>query len=230
MRSRGAPQPRARDPRPRDLRGDPLRVRHRARVRRRRRHAVVEGVPRRGLRVARCEGALHVRHRVGGAHGLCAGSLDALPGVALPRCRARRRVAGRAERVDLLRRARPLRAGRNARDPRRERAGGVARPRGRLGQRRDRVALGDPQDREAHGPVLAGDGLRDLGLLGDASTRQHVRRRQLRRRRPRRVADDPARLAGGCRHRARLRGGAPVRARASCPRQFRPCSRSSGCP
>ena len=47
VRGRGAPQPRARDPRPRHVRRDALRVRHRAGVRRRRRHALVEGVPRR---------------------------------------------------------------------------------------------------------------------------------------------------------------------------------------
>ena len=93
-------------------------------------------------------------------------------------------------------------------DPRRERDRRVARSRGRVGERCDRVALRHPQDREADGPVPAGHRLRDLRLLGDAAPRQHVRRRQLRRRRPRRVADDPARLAGRRRHRARLRGGA----------------------
>ena len=230
VRGRGAAQPRARDPRPRDLRGDALGVRHRAGLRRRRRHAVVEGVPGRGVRVARREGALHVRHRLGGAHGLRAGALDALPRGSLPRGRARGGLAGRAERFDLVRRARPLRAGRDAGDPRRERARGVARPRGRVRQRRDRVALGDPQDGEAHGPVPSGDGLRDLGLLGDAAARQHVRRGELRRGRPRRVADDPARLAGRCGHRARVRRGAPASCASERPAPCRPCSPSSGCP
>ena len=162
VRGRGAPQPRARDPRPRHLRRDALGLRHRARLRRRRRHAVVEGVPRRRVRVARREGALHLGHRLGGADGLRAGALDALPRGALPRGRARGRLAGRAERVDLVRRARPLGAGRHARDPRRERPRRLARPRGRVRQRRDRVALRDPQDGEADGPVPARDGLRHV--------------------------------------------------------------------
>ena len=80
--------------------------------------------------------------------------------------RARRRRAGRPERLDLVRRARPRRAGRHARDPRRERARGVARPRGRVRERRDRLALADPQDREADGPVPPRHRLRHLGLLG----------------------------------------------------------------
>ena len=63
VRGRGAPEPRARDPRARHVRRDALRLRHRARVRGRRRHAVVEGVPRLRLRVARRQGALHVGHR-----------------------------------------------------------------------------------------------------------------------------------------------------------------------
>ena len=53
VRGRGAAEPAARDPGPRHLRRDAVRVRHRAGVRRRRRHAVVEGVPRLGVRVAR---------------------------------------------------------------------------------------------------------------------------------------------------------------------------------
>ena len=48
-------------------------------------------------------------------------------------------------------------AGRRAGDPRRERARRLARPRGRLRERRDRLALGDPEDREADGAVPAGD-------------------------------------------------------------------------
>ena len=214
VRRRGATQPRARDPRSRHLRGDALRLRHGARLRRRRRHAVVEGVPRRRLRVARSQGALHIGHGIRGADGLRAGDVDALPRGALPRGRACGGLAGSPERVDLVRRARPLRSRRDARDPRRERPRRVARPRGGVGQRRDRIPLRDPQDGEAHGPVPSGNGLRDLGLLGHAAPRQHVRRRELRRRRPRRVAHDPARLAGGRRDRARVGGRAAARARA----------------
>ena len=128
--------------------------------------------------------------------GHAAGLLDALPRGPLPGRDPRRRLAGRAERVDLVRGARAVGARRRARDPGRERPRRVARPRGRVGERRDRVALGDPQDGEADGPVPAGHRLRHLGLLGDAARGQHLRRRQLRRRRPRRVDDRPARLAG----------------------------------
>ena len=64
------------------------------------------------------------------------------------------------------------------------------------------------------GQFLPGTDFVTSGLLGDAAARQHVRRRELRRRRPRRVAHDPARLAGRRGHRAGLRGGAPPRARA----------------
>ena len=230
VRRRGAPQPRARDPRPRHLRGDALRLRHRAGVRGRRRHAVVEGVPRRRLRVARRQGALHLGHGLGGADGPRAGPLDALPRGALPGRRPGRRLAGRPERLHLVRGARPLGSRRDARDPRRERARCLARPRGRVRQRRDRVALRDPQDGEAHGPVPPGDGLRHLRLLGHAAARQHVRRRELRRRRPRRVAHDPARLAGGRRDRARYRGRARARARARRHERFRRSSPSSALP
>ena len=155
VRGRGAPQPRAGDPRPRHLRRDAVRLRHRAGLRRRRRHAVVEGVPRRRLRLAGRQGALHLGHGLRGADGPRAGPLDALPRGALPRRGARGRLAGRPERVDLVRRARALGAGRHAGDPRRERPRRVARPRGRVRQRRDRLALRDPQDGEADGPVPA---------------------------------------------------------------------------
>ena len=73
--------------------------------------------------------------------GHAAGHVDALPRGAVHLGRARRRLAGRAERLDLVRRARALAAGRDARDPGRERDRGLARPRGRLGQRRDRLAF-----------------------------------------------------------------------------------------
>ena len=195
------------DPGARHLRGDALRLRNRARLRRRRRHALVEGVPRVRVRLARRQGALHVGRGLRGADGTRAGQVDALPRGALPRRRsarpARRASRTARSRVVALALSRPRR---HARDPRRERDRGLARPRGRLGQRRDRLALGDPQDGEADGPVPARHGFRHLGLLGHAAPRQHVRRRQLRRRRPRRVADDPARLAGRRRDRA-ARGG-----------------------
>ena len=95
------------------------------------------------------------------------------------------------------------------------------------GQRRDREPLGDPQDGEADGAVPARHRLRHLGLLVDAALRQHVRRRQLRLARPRRVADAAARLAGRRRDRAARRGRARSRC-ASAPRaRCRRCSPSS---
>ena len=215
---RGATQPRARDPRPRHLRGDALRLRHGARLRRRGRHAVVEGVPRRCLRVPRSQGAFHIGHGIGSADGLRPGDVDALPGGALSRGGTGGGLAGSPERVDLVRRAGPRRSRRNAGHPRGERPRRVARPRGGLGQRRHRIPFGDTQDREAHGPVPPGNGLRDLGLLGHATPRQHLWRRELRRRRPRRVAHDPARLAGGRRDRAGVGGRAAACARAGCAR------------
>ena len=217
VRGRGAAEPRARDPRPRHLRRDPLRLRDRAGVRRRRRHPLVEGVPRLRLRLARGQGAVHLGHGLRGADGARARPLDAVPRGPLHLRRPGRRRPGDPERLDLVRRARARRAGRDARDPRRERPRRVARPRGRVGQRRDRVALGDPQDGEADGPVPPGHGLRDVGLLGHAAARQHLRRRELRRRRHRRVAHDPARLAGRRRHRAGRGGRAPPGPRACRP-------------
>ena len=86
------------------------------------------------------------------------------------------------------------------------------------GQRRDRLALCDPQDGEADGAVPSRHRLRHLRLLGDAAPRQHVRRRQLRRGRPRRVDDDPARLAGRRWHRAGRRGRGDARAWPRGPR------------
>ncbi len=206
VRRRGAAQPPPRDPRARHLCRDAVGVRHRGGVRRRRRHAVVEGVPRLGVRVARDQGAVHLGRRLRGADGRVGGQVDALPGGAMPLARARGRLAGRAERVDLVHRARALGARRHARGAGRERARRVARPRGRVRQRRDREPFRDPQDGEADGAVPAGHRLRHVRLLVDAALRQHVRRRQLRLARLRRVADDAARLAGRRRDRAARRG------------------------
>ena len=132
----------------------------------RRRHALVEGVPRRrptpraGSRCA-SRPAPGSEALMGHAEGLSMLYLEARC-VSVVRAAG---VAGRPERLDLLRRARALGPGWDARDPGRERPRRLARPRGRLRQRRDRVALGDPQDGEADGPVPAGHGLRHVGLL-----------------------------------------------------------------
>ena len=228
VRRRGAPQPAARDPGPRDVRRDALGLRHGQGLRRRRRHALVEGVPGLGLRQPRRQGALHLGHRLGGADGPQRGLLDARARGALPQPRARVRVPGRAERRDLVRRADDEPAGRHARDPGREPDRRLARPRGRLRQRCDRVALPHAPHRQADGAVPAGHRLRDLGLQRHAAPRQHVRRRQLRRRRSRRVDDAAARLAGRRRHRAGRRGRRAGRARARGRARSRPSSTSSG--
>ena len=52
------------------------------------------------------QGALHLRRRLRGADGRVGGEVDALPRGALPLARPRRRLAGRPERLDLVRRAR----------------------------------------------------------------------------------------------------------------------------
>ena len=81
------------------------------------------------------------------------------------------------------------------------------------------------------GQFLPGTDFVTSGLLGDAAPRQHVRRRQLRRRRHRRVAHDPARLAGRRRDRAgraRTRRSACASARparAGRVRRARPAAR-----
>ena len=201
-------------PGPRDVRGDAVRVRHGAGVRGRRRHAVVESVSRVRVCVARREGPLHVRRRFRGAHGSRAGKVDALSRGAMPRRGSRRRLARGAERVDLVRRARAGGARGNAGDSRGEPAGRLARSRGGVGQRRHRVALGGAQDGEAHGAAAARHRLRHVRVLDHAPQGQHVRRRQLRRGRPRRVADGAARLAGGRGHRAARRGVGARRPRA----------------
>ncbi len=160
------------------------------------------------------EGAVHVRRRLGGADGARAGQVDALPRSAVPRRCPRSRLPGGAERVHLVRGARAGSPWRNAGDPRGEPPGRLARSGGRVRQRRHRVALGGAQDRQADGTAAARHRLRHLRLLRDAAQGQHVRRRQLRRGRPRRVADGAARLAGRRRDRADRRGRSPPRARA----------------
>ena len=166
MRGRGAAESAAGHSRARHVCRDPLRLRNRGRLRRRRRHPVVEDVPRLGVRVTRDQGAVHLGRRLRGVDGEVGGEVDALPRGALPVGRSRGRLAGRPERLDLLRRARAQPPRRHPRRPRRERPRSVARSRGGFGERRRREPLGDPQDGEADGPVPAGHGLRHLRLLG----------------------------------------------------------------
>ncbi len=105
VRGRGGVGAADRDERADHLRRDPLGLRHGAGVHRRRRHPLVEGVPGRGLCVARGQGALHLRHRLRGADGPRRALLDALPGGALPAGDEGRGQSGRAERLDLVHRA-----------------------------------------------------------------------------------------------------------------------------
>ena len=120
--------------------------------------------------------------------------------------------------------------GRDARGARGERARSLARSRSRLGERRDREPFGDPQDGKADGPVPAGHRLRHLGLLGDTALRQHVRGRQLRLARSRRMADDAAGLAGRRGDRAARRGERAGGPRARPRARFRRSSTSSASP
>ncbi len=136
MRGRGAAQSAARHSRARHVCRDPVRLRDRGRLRRRRRHAVVEDVPRLGVRVTRDQGAVHLGRRLRGVDGRVGGEVDALPRGALPLGRSRSRLAGRPERLDLVRRARAERPGRHPRGPGRERPRGLARSRGGVGKRR----------------------------------------------------------------------------------------------
>ena len=94
----GGDRARAGHARPDDVRRDGLGVRHRAGVRRRRRHSLVEGVPGLVLRLARTEDALHLRLRSRGADGCQRGQVDALPRGALHRGHTGGRLSGGAER------------------------------------------------------------------------------------------------------------------------------------
>ena len=194
VRGRGAPRARARHARPHDLRRDGLGLRHRAGLRRRRRHALVEGVPRLVLRLARPQDALHLGLRGRVPDGRDRGLLDALPRGALPRGDAGGRLAGHAERRHRRRQRRRLGARRHARGDRREPARDDARPRVVHRQRHADVVLRHPPHR-AHAAAAAG-GLRlpVLGLRLDPGLRQRVRPLQLQRRGHRRLPRRAARL------------------------------------
>ena len=92
MRGRGSDESAPRLQGPHQLFRNAFRLRDRARVRRRRRHAVVEGVPRRRLREPRRQDTVHVRRRRTCADGLRGRQVDAVPRGAQPA-----RDAGRRE-------------------------------------------------------------------------------------------------------------------------------------
>ena len=77
---------------------DGVGLRHRASLHRRRRHALVEGVPRRRLCLARHQDALHLRRRLRAADGLPRKQVAALSRGALPLPAAGHGRAGHAER------------------------------------------------------------------------------------------------------------------------------------
>ena len=95
------------------LRRDGVRLRHGEELHRRRRHAVVEGLPRRRLCLARHQDALHVGRRLRAAHGLPRDEVAALSRGPLPLPAARHGRAGHPERRHR-RRAHHLRRSRAA--------------------------------------------------------------------------------------------------------------------
>ena len=107
---RGAHRARARHAGAHDVRRDGVRLRDGAGLRRRRRHAVVEGVPRLLLRLARPEDALHLRLGGRGPHGRERGQVDALPRGPLHRGHQGGRRPGRPERRHRRRQRDRLRA------------------------------------------------------------------------------------------------------------------------
>ena len=215
VRRRGAPEPAARDPGARHVRRDALGLRDGAGVRRRRRHAVVEGVPRLRVRLARGQGALHLGRRLRGADGRVGGQVDALPRGALPLAAS----APRARRACRTARSRASRSRSSVPGGTREVLAEnvlAAWLDLEVASGNDAIASHSEIRKTAKlmGQFLPGHRLRHVGLLVDAALRQHVRRRQLRLARLRRVADDPARLAGRRRDRAARRGGRARGARA----------------
>ena len=105
-------------------------------VHRRRRYALVEGLPRGRLCLARHQDALHVGRRLRAADGLPRIEVAALPRGALPLPAARHGRAGHAERRHRRRAADRDHARRRARADGREPARRLARSRMRIGQRR----------------------------------------------------------------------------------------------
>ena len=197
-----------------DLRRDREPLRHREGLRRRRRHALVQGVPLLGLRLARAQDAGDERRRRGGADGRRRGPLDVQPRVALRRARPRDGRPGRAERRHRRRQRRRLRARRHARAARREPPRHAPRPRVVLGQRRAGQRVGHAPHRAHRAAVPRRLGLHLQRLRRDPALRQHVRPQQLQRRGPRRLPRAAARLGRGRRAAAGDRGRAARRARA----------------
>lgn len=114
---------------------DGFRLRHRARLHRRRRHALVQGLPHGGLCLARHQGALHLGRGGRASDGLPREELAALPGGALPVPAAGHGRAGHPERRHRRRTAHRLHGRRRARADGGKPARRLARARMRVGQR-----------------------------------------------------------------------------------------------
>ena len=132
------------------LHRDRLGLRHRGRLHRRRRHALVQGLPGRGLCQPRPQGALHLRRRQRAADGHPRAKVVPLSRGTLPVPAARHGRPGHPERRHRRRAGRLYRAGRHVGDPGRERAGGPARPRMCVRQRHHPLALRDPARGQDH--------------------------------------------------------------------------------
>ena len=210
------------------LRRDRLGLRLRGRLRRRRRHPLVQGLPRRRLRLARRQDARHLRRRLRAADGLPPVAVAALPRGALPLPATRHRRAGHPERRHRRRPGHHVDRGRRPRADGREPDRGLARPRMRLRQRRPPDRIRDPRRRQDH--ALPRRRLRpDLLRHGhDPQVRQLLQPLAPERRGARGLPRPPARLRGRRRPDPDRRGqgdGAPhprPRRRRRRPRRARP--------
>ena len=178
------------------LHRDRLGLRHRGHLHRRRRHALVEGVPDRRLCQPRAQGALHLGCGQRAADGHARAQVVPLPRGALPVPAAGDGGAGHPERRHRRRAGGVHRAGRHVGDPGRERVGGSARSGMRVGQRHHPLPLRDPARRQDH---ALPDGRHRPDLLGhgrDPALRQLVQCLAVQRRGHRGLSRPAARLPG----------------------------------
>ena len=133
-----------------------------ARLRRRRRHALVEGFPDCRLRLARDQGALHLGRLRGAADGLPRAAVGALPRGAMPVPAARHGRAGYPERRHRWRAPDGLDGRRHARADGREPHRRMARSGMRVRKRHARQRIRNPGRRQDH---ALPDGRLRLALL-----------------------------------------------------------------
>ena len=215
---RGGDRARARNARTHDVCGDGVGLRNGAGVRRRGRHAVVEGVSRLLLRISRPEDALHVGFGRRGADGRVGGQVDAVPRGAVRRRHAGGGRSGRPERRHRRCQRHRLRARRDARGDRREPLRDAPRPRVVHRQRHADVGVRHPPHRPHAADPARRLGLPLFGLRLDPGLRQRVRPVELQRRGHRRLPRHPARLG--------LRGRPPRARRRGAPAAAPPGGRS----